>query len=235
MRALAVWITLASVVGLVGVLATADVVWSLLARRTSTTSQVYHRPVTQVVLDVSAGDVTVQTGGGDEVSVQQRLTESVAQPQVRRSWQGDRLTITGDCPTSLLWQGCGIGLVLRVPADVAVDVTTDDGSVTVRDLCGPVRVTTATGSVTGTGLRSSQVDVRAGTGPVSLGFAAAPDLVRAAATSGLIDVELPADTYAVQATSVTGRSEIGVKEAADAVHRVELQTKTGDLLVNYGD
>ncbi|GAA1026813.1 hypothetical protein GCM10009565_46220 [Amycolatopsis albidoflavus] len=232
----AVWLTTAAVVGLIGVLATADAMWSLLARRTVTTNQAYHRSVGEVALTVAAGEVTVQAGDDDEVVVQQRLTWSVTPPVVRKSWQGNRLAITADCPQSLPFQGCSAALVLRVPARTSIEATTaGGGALTMRDLRGPLRLNTSSGTVTGTGLRSPRVDVQAGSGPVSLGFALAPDVVRAAATSGAVDVELPADAYAVQISSVTGRNKIGVRQSPGSTHRIVLGTVTGDLRVDYSD
>jgi hypothetical protein len=252
-------LALGSVVSLVVLLLGGLLSWTWLSpQRVDERHDDYRGQVARVVLTSTGGDVTVVTGPAGVVSVQRRLTwTSIRRPSSNGVLSDGTLTIDGRCPKTGLTLGLGsdclIAYVLRVPADVDLDVRTEAGNVRVRDLTGEVRATAATGEVTaenvggplrlradhgtisGVGLRAEQVDAEISAGDLRLSFTAVPASVTAVADTGDIVVALPPGAYQVQATADSGQQTSEVTQDPTASSQVTARAGAGSIDIRYAD
>jgi hypothetical protein len=226
------WITVAVLSALFIVTPVGTEVWAQLARQshasTSTETTEQH-PVRAVEVDGGSSDVSVSAGTDHEVKIHQELSWSVRRPVVHRSWHGDTLKLSTACDgvLALTSLGCEIKLELAVPAGISVkvrnssgpvrvsgltgalDVRTASGTVQLYGVRGPVKAKVASGSVEGVALGSQTVDARAGSGQVSLGFAAPPRELSGSVGAGEFAATVPPGShYRVQGTTRSGSREI---------------------------
>jgi hypothetical protein len=228
--------------------------------RTEIQQQSYRHQATRIELDIENGDVSVAAGVAGQVSVDRRLEWSGSRPMVEENWQGDTLHVHTRCPNVGLRQlggnQCSTAYALRVPAGVAVEMTVHQGAIRVNDIQGELRLSTLsgslditnapgriwarsdTGSITATGLRCPEADVKAYQGDVNLRFAAPPELVKAATIMGNVEVAVPPpgagqDGYQVRAEVTDGKRNIGVPNDANARHQVFATTDMGEVNVRY--
>jgi hypothetical protein len=244
LRILAVGLSLLSVGW--GALTVAD----LLARATEDRSATYDgiRSV-----DIDVGFESVQIVGAantTSVSMTRSYTWSMVKPTIGNRRDGDLLSITSSCPFTP-GIGCSGHIRLVVPKDLEVRVRGSDGSMTLRDLDGPLDVATSDGSViasnlTGqltlhtsdgsvvaTGLRAEEVDARTSDGSVRLSFDIAPSNVTAHTSDGSVEVVVPADgtAYNVQASTSDGGREISVPTDPSSAHQLVVSTSDGSIRV----
>jgi Putative adhesin len=222
----------------------------LLARVTERSSASYDG-VRAVDLDV--GFESVQIIGaveGTPVSMTRSFTWSMDKPTTGARRDGDLLSLASSCPFTV-GIGCSGRVRLVVPRDVEVRVQSGDGSLTVRDIDGPVDLTTSDGSlvasdltgpvtlktrdgsVVATGLRSDQVDAVSSDGSLRLSFDSAPSLVTAVTSDGSVDIVVPHDgtAYDVTATTRDGRRELSVPTDPGSARHMELHTSDGSIRV----
>jgi Toastrack DUF4097 len=207
---------------------------SWLARRTEVRDHTYPQAASRIEIEAGVGDVTVLPGGPG-LRVHEHLVWSFVKPTIKEVWDGSVLRIDNECAAISLGPGCSVGFTLRVPAEVGLVVRTSTGDVTVRDRGGDLSLSTGTGDVTGTGLTGRRVEVRTGTGDIALRFAAAPTSVLATASTGDVDVAVPAgDPYTVRTHTSTGDVVVSVTVHIPAPRTIEARTTTGDVHIRYG-
>jgi Putative adhesin len=223
---------------------------SLLARVTEHRSATY-AGVHAVDLDLSFESVQiVGVADATSVSMTRSYTWSLGRPTISNRVDGDLLSIGSSCPFSV-GLGCSGHVRLVVPKDLEVRVHNSDGSLTLRDLDGPLDVTTSDGSVnasnlTGqvklrssdgslvaTGLRSTEVDAATSDGSIRLSFEVAPVTVAAHSSDGSLEVAVPADgtAYQVTATTSDGSRNVSVPTDPSSAHRMQLSTSDGSIRV----
>jgi hypothetical protein len=208
-------------------------------------------PVTTVHVDVD-GDISVQTGPAGQVTVATHKVWSFQQPTVSETRSGRDVTISASCH-GLDWGTCGTSVRLVVPTAAALDLTSQDGTVSVDGVQGAltlqsdngdVNVTAASGllhlssddgSVTGTGLTSGQVQASSDNGDVELSFADAPQTVTASSDNGSVQVYLPHGpaSYLVSASSDNGNHSVGVPSNSAADRHIVATSENGDVSVGY--
>jgi hypothetical protein len=112
--------------------------------------QTYQRPVSQVVLGLSDGDVTVEPGPPGQVVVERQLVGR-QKPIVAETWQGTTLHVQAHCPSGGIWptlfESCSIHYLLWLPPDTAVAAHTDRGDVTVQGSGGDLSLSTDRGDI----------------------------------------------------------------------------------------
>ncbi|MCF3960930.1 DUF4097 family beta strand repeat-containing protein [Streptomyces fuscigenes] len=167
------------------------------------------------------------------------------------SWrlEGDTLTLKVKCAG--LTSDCNARHTVTVPRDVAVTVTSGNGSVTAKgfrtavtldtsngsaevwDSSGPVSLSSHNGSVTGVGLTGSKVSASSSNGSIRLGFSSVPDDVHAVSDNGRIQIGLPKGhtAYAVDAGSNNGHTDIGVPRDDASPHSVKARASNGGISV----
>jgi hypothetical protein len=218
---------------------------SLLARATEHRSATYHGVR---VLDVDLAFESVQIVGSTDatsVSMTRSSTWSLGKPSTGNRLDGDLLSIASSCPFSV-GLGCSGHVRLVVPRDLEVRVHNSDGSLTLRDLDGPVDLSTSDGSInasnlTGrvklhsddgsmaaTGLRSDEVEATTSDGSVRLNFAVAPSSVIADSGDGSIEVVVPSDGTAYNVTGTIGDGSRDVSVPTDSSSARHMQLSTGD-------
>jgi hypothetical protein len=216
-------------------------------------NQSYQQPVTRLEFDVDSGDISVAPGGDGQISVERTLHFGRTKPTVNDEWAGDALRLSSRCRQD---KGCWVNYVVRVPPGVAVlastqagnvsivditgelDLTSTAGDVSVRGGTGAVRVRGEAGNVTGSGLKSTSVDVQTTDGAVSLDFAVPPTTVRVVAESGSIRIAVPragtgVDGYAVHAGTKDGARKVTVDEDSAGRHTISAELVDGDVSVGY--
>jgi len=119
-----------------------------------------------------------------------------------------------------------------------LDLTSTAGDVSVRGSTGAVRVRGEAGDVTGTGLKSTSVDVQTTDGAVSLDFAVPPTTVRVMAEAGSIRIGVPragtgVDGYTVRAATKAGARKVTVDEDSAGRHSISAELVDGDVSVGY--
>ncbi len=124
--------------------------------------------------------------------------------------------------------GCRVDHELRVPPDVTVALQVGDGDVELDQISSDVQADVALGKVTGSGLRSADVDVRTEGGAIDLIFAAAPHRLVANAAAGDVSLRVPAGTYRCDLdTRAAGEIDVGCDDAAP--HTIAASTGVGKL------
>jgi hypothetical protein len=207
---------------------------------------------TTLEIDSDGGSVRVEGTSERETVVVASLRRGLRAPKHSESLIGDRLVLDSDCPaffTSL----CGVSYTVRVPAHVAVVVSSGGGGVRVSDLSGPVdisssgggvratgvsgplRMRSSGGGVTGEALRSTDVDASSSGGGVRLMFATAPQTVRAQSSGGGVTVEVPntPEAYRLDVTSSGGGVSASVRSDPTSSRLIDVHSSGGGVTVRY--
>ena len=221
---------------------------SLLSRGTGTSDATFGG-VRVLELDLSFEEVDV-TGSAttDEVTMSRGWHWSLGEPDIVTRQVGDRLVVGSTC-TWTPGLPCTGWVHLAVPAGVTVtggvtdnhvtlrdltgpvDLSTSDGGITARDVSGRLRLASRDGTIEGSGIRSTQVEASTSDGSVRLGFAEPPRSVRATSRDGSVQLTLPDDRTAYHVTVSTrdGSSEVTVPTDPTAPRRITASTSDGDV------
>jgi hypothetical protein len=233
-------------------------VWGRLIRQTHSSRLLSGpHPITALQVDVGSGNVWVTAGAAGQVTVDQTLKWALHKPHVDSWWEGTTLRLRAVCGA---WKGvllssleCGVGLHVRIPAGVALQVTSTSGTLIAEGLSGPVRLRTGSGTasmrnltgpvwasagsgmIEGIGLRSSRVDAGLSSGAISLTFADAPQEVTARSNSGSVSIFLPpGERYQVTGRSSSGEPSVdrGLRDDGSN-RRIDVHTSSGAAEVRY--
>jgi len=221
---------------------------SLLSRATEHRSAAYDGVR---ALDIDLGFESIEIVGSENasaVSMTRSYTWSLGKPSISSRLDGDLLSIGSSCPFSV-GLGCSGHVRLVVPnamqvqvhdsdgamtlrnLDGPVDLTTSDGSINASDLTGRVRLHSSDGSLVATGLRSDEVDATTSDGSVRLSFAQSPSSVTVHTSDGSIEVVVPSDgtAYNVTATTSDGSRAVSVPTDPGSARRMKLSTSDGSI------
>ncbi|HZX54808.1 MAG TPA: hypothetical protein VFE86_08995, partial [Ilumatobacteraceae bacterium] len=135
-------------------------------------TRVFQETITALDLDASSGSIRVVGADQSNVTVDMTVHSGLRSPSHTETVQNGRLRVQSDC--SFTFTDCFVDYVIKVPAGVAVTARGDGGNM---DLAG----------------MRGDVDVSINGGDVHVGFASAPDLIRARANGGRIVVAVPDD------------------------------------------
>jgi len=234
--------------GLAVVAWNAVAVASLLSRATESREATFGG-VKVLMLDLGFEEVDVTgSASADDVTVDRGWHWSLGEPEIVTRQVGDRLVVGSSCP----WTPglpCTGWVHLTVPADVTVtggvtdnhltlreltgpvDLSTSDGGITARDVSGPLRLTSRDGTIEGSGIRSARVEASTSDGSVRLAFADPPRSVRATSRDGSVHVTLPDDrtAYHVTVSTKDGSSDVTVPTDPTAPRRITASTSDGDV------
>jgi len=238
----------AAVVGAAGLVAV-----NAMARQTVREEHTYAFKGTAVSIDVAVGEVQIVPGKAGEITVARRLTYGLRRPFVEERIDGDTFRVSDQrCSVDVAFP-CSVRWLLQVPRDLAVEVRTVSGSITVSGLSGRIKLTSETGAVkalapsgplvtlrsrdgavTAQNVSSAQVVATSDNGAVSLTFRSPPSLVVGRSQSGPIGIVLPegGDAYKISAKSQSGSKTVAVpKTSDDARRRIDVLSATGDVSV----
>ena len=184
-------------------------------------------------LDVGDGDVEVVGGGTrDTVEVQRYERFSFGHaPEIEQKIDGAVYGVQARCPSSLL-APCTVDHRLVVPDNVALDIRTSGGHVSLRDYRGSARILTGGGGIDISGYCGNQLDARAGDGDITLEAECAPPRLSLRSGSGSIHAALPAGRYDLEAESTSGSESVrGLTPRSDAPYSVQVLSASGDVSV----
>ncbi|MEU3916156.1 DUF4097 family beta strand repeat-containing protein [Streptomyces sp. NPDC029721] len=193
---------------------------------------------------VRSGDVEVVPGVGPGVAVRRVVHyRGGTAPTPGQRVSGGVLKFSDGCEDD-----CWIDYRLEVPAaarvrvesssgDVVVkgvagaDLTTSSGDVRAEGITGPVKVRTASGRITATGLEGAEAELRASSGDVEAGFVKAPASVSVTTSSGDVGLKAPQGSYKVSADTASGTRRVSLNDVPDARSGITVRTSSGDITV----
>lgn len=208
--------------------------------------------VATIVIHNEAGEVHVTRGDGPDVELTSHIERGLFDTDHSERLVGDRLELRGECP-ELVNHYCRVDLDLTVPDGIAVEIRTqqgttsvtgidapvsvrsDHGRVELARLGGPLDLRVRHGSLSGIGLRSSDVVAVAEHGRMDLAFAEAPTSVRVSNQFGSIDLVLPDDgtAYAVTSASSFGRVDNQLHVDSQSPHLIDVSVEFGRASLGY--
>jgi hypothetical protein len=184
-----------------------------------------------LAFDLGNGDIEI-VGGGRRDAVEVRRTERYSfghKAITRPSVAAGVFRVHSRCPVSLLGP-CTVGYRVVVPDNVAVDIHTSGGNVTLRGYRGSAKVTTSGGEIDISGYCGNSLDARAGAGDIALEASCAPPRLSMRSSSGSIRAVLPAGRYDIDAESSSGDAKIrGITARDDAPYSVQALSGSGDI------
>jgi len=205
----------------------------------------------RLVVSASDGAIHVTAGQAGRVELDTHLHYSQlspAKPSVRMD--GDRLILKDGC-RHVMNVFCVTSYDLRVPAQLALHVTTSDGAVTVSGISGDLDLHTADGGITADGasgrlqlrtsdgaviardLHSTTVAATTSDGRVLLSFLVDPDTVNAHTSDGSLRITVPRDDTAYQVVAATsdGSRTVDVNTNATSPRTISARTSDGPVSV----
>lgn len=208
--------------------------------------------VTRLSVSNDVGDITVVPGSVTRIAAFEQY--SFKPPTVSHSLRGGLLEVDARCPRTagpvdVGLNECAADLVITVPRDVTVDAIDGDGDIRTRDLRGAETLRSDAGDITvervaasALSCRSSDGDVHLSavrvktvalatdTGEISADVATLPRSVVARSSDGDIALTVPTGTYAVDAHSVDGTSQVrGITVERGARRTLSARTDEGDI------
>lgn len=210
---------------------------SLMMRETRTaTSQVDASDVPQVAVRATNADVRVVEGSGDDIRIRAEVTSGLLSTDYELRRRGTEIEVVSGC---LRWvnPGCGVQVVVEVPAALPVEITTVRGDIGVDGLVDRVlTVSSATGNITARGLDVDELDATTGSGSVTAVFEGQPFAVKATTRSGDVSLTLPDGDLGYQVQAVSDDGEVTQDLAADDEGEgfVRVRSESGDLVLTGG-
>lgn len=217
--------------------------------------------ITEIRVEPGSGDIVVETGDTKQVKIHRQVRYRANEPDTSYKIEGTTLLIDGDCgnwcsvtyvvtaPKGVAVRGGTDSGNVNLTGVSTVDMKVDSGNITVTDATGKVTAETDSGNVivrgaaggvdlmSGSGnieaddLGGPQNTARADSGNIGLSLLT-PGAVTAQADSGNIRLHVPADSYRVEARTDSGRTDIKVPDLPDGKHLLDLNTDSGNIIVN---
>ena len=236
------WAALLSVLGVLvvlGVLSTAVAAVVVESATRTVRVPVEETGVRTLRIEGVTGGVRLRTDDAvaGTVSGTTRVTTSWQEAEVEAVRDGDELVLRATCPDQGWPRRCEVGHDLLVDPDVDVVVDIVTGGLQAQGLAGDVDVSVTAGGVLLEDLTSQVVRVDVTTGGVVMGFAVPPREVGVTATTGGIDIGLPADgaAYAVRTSVSVGDAGVSVPVDDDAGRSITASTTVGGIGIHTGD
>jgi DUF4097 and DUF4098 domain-containing protein YvlB len=191
------------------------------------TSYDVSQTVRSLKVDSNAGNVKVTESDVKNVKVVEKVHYDKNEPTTTHDVDGNgALTLDYKCATN---KACFVAYEVTVPrGGVAIDVRTDAGNVTLRDLTGPLDLHTSAGKIDGEGLGSGTVTAQTTAGSIDISFAKVPTSVDAKTDAGRATVRVPGGrTYAADVTTTVGNAEVKVQRDDASPNKIKVHTGAG--------
>lgn len=189
--------------------------------------------ITAVQIKSGTGDVKVSTGArAGTLQLTRRLPRDLASSgyAADQRWDGNTLVLTPEASCGSSKAGCSIDYSLEVPDGTRITVDTGSGDVKLEGTLGVIAAKTGSGDVELDDLRSTSVSASTGSGDIDLSLKSAPDSLTLRAGSGDVKVRMPREaTYDVTTNTGSGDDEVTVDTSSDSVHKVRVDTGSGDI------
>lgn len=167
--------------------------------------------LTAVDIDLTAGAVSLATGERLLVDVERRSAPFGGTPSVTSAVDDGVLQVTGSCPTLGIGR-CTTNVSITLPPAVSVNAATGAGSIDGMLERGPIKATTAAGSIA--------LTITEDVGELSV-----------ASGAGSIKLIVPDSTYDVRANTGVGRTRVDVETAPDALRTIEARSEVGSVTI----
>jgi hypothetical protein len=187
-------------------------------------------PVSTLVIDGSAGAVSITGSRRTTVSVTEYRYYSSAQPATSHAVNGSTLTLSYTCPAE---RDCGVAYAVKVPRGIAVRVRYVTGAIRLSGLAGPITAATGTGAIDASGLASTTVTLSTRTGAISAGFTKPPTALQASTGTGEINIGVP-DTVRYNVTAEASTYIVNVNTDTTSPYAITARAGIGDITVVPG-
>ncbi|MFC0624763.1 DUF4097 family beta strand repeat-containing protein [Kribbella deserti] len=234
-------------------------VWSFGDREADQRHEVSER-ISVVELGSRDGDVTIKVSDDPDTTIQEKRSFWMFKRGDGYQVDGETLRLTGDCGwncksdyvvtvprgTKVTGQAASGDIVLEGVG--GVDAKTQSGDVTITDVTGAVTLDTNSGKVELDNVKGAlDIDVKSGdikaerlsggavkakttSGDIELELAEA-NSVTATGVSGDIDITVPKGSYQVDTDATSGDVDNDLGSTADATHRVDARTTSGNISI----
>ena len=185
-------------------------------------------PVSSLVVNDTAGSVSVSSGSGSGVSVTATIYYHTSKPSITHTISGQALTLGYSGCTA-----CGVAFTITVPRTASVAIHEQTGHVTVTSLAGDVYVQNHIGSISGTSLSAARASFQNGVGSIDVTFTAAPRQLSAVSRTGRVSVRVPSgNAYQVNASSKVGSVKVSVPQSPATTHLITATVTIGTVSVS---
>lgn len=207
--------------------------WALASRDERVTSYAVQGTLNRVSLDLGDADVTVMRSPEPTMVTVWRDDRSTFGHDVRatRTLSSRALLIRSRCPETVL-HTCSAHYRIEVPDNVAVDVSTGAGGVTLSGYRGRARLSTGDGDIDVRDFCGFLLQASARSGSVDARTVCAPEQLTLRSNSGSVHAEVPPGRYQLDAESASGSRVVrGVTAAADSPFAIQAFSSSGDVTV----
>jgi hypothetical protein len=203
--------------------------------------------VTTLVVMDQAGDVHINGGSSDTISVTEHISFHGTAPATTHRIAEGTLTLDSNCPAA---ETCTVRYSITAPRAITVRVTdsagdvglgslggpitvhVNAGKISLSSLAGPVDATINAGSITGQQLSSANASLHVSAGEIDVTFSEPAAAITATSDVGAITVRVPGTvTYNVTADATVGNVHVAVSRSSAAAHRITASTKTGSITI----
>ena len=198
-----------------------------------TESYLVSSAVGQLKVQDSVGGVSITGANRSTISITAHLVYRGGAPVITRRRTGRTLELGYTCPARS--RNCGVSFDLTVPRDLGAIVDLEVGPIRLSGLSGTISAHTGVGQIRASGMSAQRVALNTGTGMISAGFTAPPQLIAAHSGVGSVAIRVPSGTaYKVTASTQVGSVRITVPQAAHSSHIIRATTGTGTVTVTGG-
>jgi hypothetical protein len=166
--------------------------------------------VSDIVVTVEVGDVTIRSAAGPSVELQTHQQWGDWTPHAEYRVQGSLLEVSADCG-AVAGAKCQVDEQLTVPPNITV------------------RVVLKSGRIDAIGIDVPRFDSQTGAGEINIAFSRPPLLVRAHSGAGAVNLTVPADSYRVDARSLSGEVKVDVAQDLNAPYVLDAYAQSGDV------
>jgi hypothetical protein len=222
-------------------------------KQLSSHQRMFRTPISEVTVEVSRGNITVEPGTGTETTVSTSGVHGLTYPTDEEQLVGHTLVIRSICGTRIFNDRCSRNYVVHLPSEAAVTANSGEGDVRVTEMgravsahsdqgdvtivggSGTVQASSGQGTVTVSRSYASSVSVQSGQGDVTVDLLSSPNRVSAVSGQGDVTVELPKgpNSYQVKASSGEGSVSDGVDNNPASDRVIAASSGQGDVTVGY--
>ncbi len=196
----------------------------------------------RIVIVTTTGDVIIDADAAvDGVRIESALQGT----DITSTLEDGVLTLGDDCDGD----GCSVNYIVQMRGDVALEVTTESGSIAVSEINGDVLLQSQTGPITlsavsgsavatteeaaiiATRMESALAEFRAGEGDIDVTFDEPVEALVVETGRGDVTAQLPDGAYAITTDTADGAVDLTFESDPASDKTVSLTTGEGDITV----
>ena len=222
---------------------------AMYGRTTETSSSVMTPTGAQIRIGSDNGNVAVHPSSDALIHVITRVEYGLRRPRIDQRVDGSGIDLDSDC--QWLDSQCRVDYDIAVPAGIDITVGTGSGDVDIVDVAASARLSTGSGNIRVSRLRSGVLDLRTGSGDIDIrgtdgtvvsartgsgnvtaDFSTPPGDVQARTGSGDVTLRLPSAAYAVDVDTGSGDRTIAVINDPGSARKVLARTGSGNVEIS---